>query len=218
MQDRADGEWAGLVIIALVIGGIWWWSRDSEESPNTASAYASNYSSNNSAVAVPEPIVEAMPTETFPNYAFEDGGLYGYVSEVSEEDRAKGRATGDLSLFAYRGSSRGVHRLTMYDDEMAKVGDYECHDPCQVIRRMEGSSTLRRIPYDPRSILGGAFEDAIRGRLQVHLSEGRRRGAQTSGANVAAPSEQPANGPTVETTPPSNTSPVGEPTPAPESH
>jgi hypothetical protein len=173
MSDKSTDEWSGLLFIALIAAGIWWWNSGSE--PSAPAAVASfpapkDYSENASATvplvspqAAPSP--PPLPTH---KYDFEDKGVYGYVAAVSDEERAKGRATGELSLFAYRGSKQGVHRLTMYNDAMVRFGDYECETPCRVIRSLSGETVVRRIPYNPSSILGAAFADALAGRLRIN--------------------------------------------------
>jgi hypothetical protein len=42
----------------------------------------------------------------------------------------------------------------------------ECAEPCRIIRNRVGE-TIERIPFNPGSMIGSAFEDAIAGRLEV---------------------------------------------------
>jgi hypothetical protein len=109
-----------------------------------------------SATAPPAP----APT---PNFVEEEKGTYFYVSAVSEEDRIKGKATGDVSGFRYLGKNdEGQHTLVSVSDDGQVTAKSYCSDPCSIIKRSNGS----RIAYNPGSIIGGAFQDAMNGLLK----------------------------------------------------
>lgn len=99
-----------------------------------------------------------------PRYDDSENGIYFYASSVSEEDKKKGRAVGDVVGFRYLGQeSSGRYKIGMTDDAGAVIFRYSCASPCKIIKNM---SSGERIPFDNESIIGAAFEDAINGLLE----------------------------------------------------
>jgi hypothetical protein len=173
-NDQSDWGGAGWLLLVLGLGLVWWWSQERSE-PSTVN-YNESYAAtpltdmntiDPTNVNGPEPSASRPVSEPSHNYEFRENGLYGYFSAVSDEDRAKGRATGDVILYAYRGVRNGVHRLTSFDDSGRRRGDWECDSPCVVIRQVAGRQVIGRLPYSPTSVIGGAFQDALAGRLEV---------------------------------------------------
>jgi len=132
----------------------------------------------------PDPSVAPMNAETpaiAPSYATqvarfdeEDHGTYYYIADISEENRKKGKAVGDVIGFRYLGKNdQGEHVLLQVTDDGSPIGKAYCTDPCKIIRT--GS---RRMGFSADSIIGAAFEDAING----HLKE---FGAKKMGASSA---------------------------------
>lgn len=110
---------------------------------------------------------ESVPIPKVHNYQDRDGNTYEYVSAVSEDDRKKGKAVGNVSSFAYRGVVDGVYRISAVDNDGRTQYYYECSNPCAVIKSYQGGQLTDRVPYDPGSIIGAAFEDAFNGFLKV---------------------------------------------------
>lgn len=118
-----------------------------------------NIASNDTAHTPTAPLVPA-PT---PNFVEEERGTYFYVTAVSEEDRKKGKAVGDVVGFRYLGrNDREQHTLASVTDGGRVISKAYCAEPCSIIKRSDGT----RIAYDPDSIIGSAFQDAINGLLK----------------------------------------------------
>ncbi len=125
----------------------------------------------------PSDAVAATPTPTpvyVPHFDEQEGDTYFYASAVSEEDKKKGKAVGSVVNFRYLGESGGVHKIASVDDMGRALLRYECSTPCKIIKRTFHGQT-ERIPYDPQSVIGAAFEDALNGSL---------RAARLSGSNT----------------------------------
>ena len=98
------------------------------------------------------------------NYDERDGSNYFYVAAVSEEDRKKGIAAGNVIVFQYLGlDDDGKHVLASIDTDGSIMNRARCASPCRIIQRDYG----KPIAYSPGSIIGAAFEDAFRGKLRV---------------------------------------------------
>lgn len=110
---------------------------------------------------------EAVPVPRVHNYQDRDGTSYEYVSAVSEEDTKKGKAVGDVSLFAFRGAHDGLYRLSAVDNDGRTQFYYECSNPCGVIKEYREGRLVERVPYNPGSVIGAAFEDAFNGFLEI---------------------------------------------------
>jgi hypothetical protein len=140
--------------------------------------------------AIPNNVIEPVPTH---EYAFEENGNYGYISEVSEEERRHGRATGNVSLFAYRGRIGTTYHVSAVGEDGRTTLAYECGTPCVAIKRMVGSNVAARIPYEPRSIIGAVFTDAMAGQLRVTREPAVTRNNRAAAANWEEfqPDDQP---------------------------
>lgn len=116
-----------------------------------------------------EPVPDAKPASLVPavpdhNYEERRGWDYLYVAAVSEEDRMKGRAAGDVITFQYLGlNDDGQHVLASMNPDGTVWRTASCSSKCRVIEYSDG----RRIAYAPQSIIGAAFQDAFRGKLRV---------------------------------------------------
>src|SRR4051794_4948791 len=91
----------GVAIFVAVAGC----SSNSTDAGNSTANAAANWQT--APLAPPEP-----PPH---RYDFKEGLTYGYISAVSEEDRKKGKATGDVVTFTYQGDEGGIYRLAMVD-------------------------------------------------------------------------------------------------------
>ena len=131
------------------------------------------------------PTAEATTAEAFSipsavppphRYDQEDHGTYYYIGSVSEEDQKKGKVAGDALGFRYLGKNeRGEHIIEAVADNGTAIARSYCSEPCKVIREPSG-----RVGFNPASIIGAAFEDAINGHL-------RQFGSTNSQASIADP-------------------------------
>lgn len=110
----------------------------------------------------------ATPTTTSYKPRFEDreGDTYFYATAPTQEDENKGTVVGSVVGFRYLGARDGKHTIISVDNNGHTVLRYECSEPCKIIKRTFRGET-DRIPYDTRSVLGAAFEDALNGSLHV---------------------------------------------------
>ena len=104
------------------------------------------------------------PAPTPPNYVEKEGDIYYYVSAVSDEDQKKGKAVGEVLPLRYVGESDGIFNLQLLSDNGQVISSYECPKECRIIKRMSGGK-LQRMPYEPSSVIGSAFQDALAGKL-----------------------------------------------------
>lgn len=143
------------------------------------------------------PIVAAtdseLPTAELPapvpthNFVEEERGTYYYVTAVSEEDQKKGKAVGDVLGYRYLGKNdKGQHVLASVADNGRVIAKAYCSEPCTIIKYGDGE----RIAYNPNSIIGSAFQDAINGLLTPPPSSASTS-PQPSGSNTS-PSSSPS--------------------------
>jgi hypothetical protein len=111
----------------------------------------------------PKRAIEPGP-ETRANFDENEGDIYHYATAVSDEDKAKGRAVGEVISFRYLGVQSGKHVLENVNPDGRVLGRADCAAPCRIIVRRYGQLT-DRLPFDPSSVIGAAFEDAISGHL-----------------------------------------------------
>lgn len=111
-----------------------------------------------------------LPTADLPapvpphNFVEEERGTYYYVTAVSEEDQKKGKVVGDVLGYRYLGkNNKGQHVLASVADNGRVITKAYCSEPCTIIKYADGE----RIAYNPASILGSAFQDAINGLLKA---------------------------------------------------
>lgn len=98
-----------------------------------------------------------------PNFVEEEQGTYFYVAGISEEEKKKGKAAPDVLGFRYFGrNEKGQHVLAYVSDSGQILGRAYCSEPCAVIKYSDGT----RVAYDPGSVIGSAFQDALNGLLK----------------------------------------------------
>lgn len=103
----------------------------------------------------------ATPEPPTPNYVEYRKGVYYYASEVSENDKKNGKAAGEVHGFRYLGKNAdGEMVLAVADAPSVK---FTCTDPCRVIHQ----STGQDYSFEPTSVIGGVFADAMNGLLKV---------------------------------------------------
>jgi len=126
------------------------------------------------------------PTPTYtPHFDDREGDTYYYATAASDEDQKKGQALGSVVNFRYLGERDGKHTIVSVDDNGRVMLRYECSKPCKIIKRTIRGET-DRIPYDPRSVIGAAFEDALNGSLRVAPDASRQRPVQPPDAPIPA--------------------------------
>lgn len=132
-------------------------------------------------------VPEKAPEEAVPpNFSDREGDRYFYASAVSEEDEKRGKATGDIVTFRYRGKIDGLHVLEHLSEAGQIYSRAECATPCRVIKRTSGNGTVDRLPFSPTSVIGSAFEDAIAGRLSASKVEVGKTASRSSMPNSTA--------------------------------
>jgi hypothetical protein len=102
-----------------------------------------------------------------PNYDEKEGDTYLYVAAVSEEDRKAGRSAGNVVMFRYLGEANGTFRIASVGESGKQFGVSTCPRQCKVIKTTWSDGSVRRLGYDPASVIGSAFEDAFNGHLQA---------------------------------------------------
>lgn len=172
MAGGTGDDGGGWIWVLILVGaGIWYFFSASEKVPPTSTqSYLAEPPAISSGKEQPsqKPVEKPAPLPIVkPNYDFAEDGAYGYISAVSEEDRRKGIAVGDVSLFRYLGKSEGLHRLQHVNDAGLVTGNYECASACVAIKAYRNDGSMQRVPYNPGSIIGAAFADAIAGRLKA---------------------------------------------------
>lgn len=107
--------------------------------------------------------VSLVPPPRSHNYDEERERTYSYIAAISDEERKQGKAAGSVSNFRYLGrNADGEHILAAVTGTGVVRYYGRCPDRCVIIRYDDGDQTA----YNPGSIIGGAFQDAIRGHLK----------------------------------------------------
>lgn len=146
-------------------------NRSTEDSPQGESLVAAAPSA---ATAT-----RALPPAPEPNFVDQEDGTYYYVTAVSEEDRKKGKATGDVVGFRYLGlNDDGHHTVAQVGRDGSIISESSCAIPCKIIKYPDGE----RLAYSPRSIIGGVYQDAMNGLLTPKRAKPADRYPQTVGA------------------------------------
>lgn len=149
-----------IVALAIAVSGC-----GSSKAPSTEAT-------SGQAFAAPSPVTPPA------NYDQEDKGTYYYITSVSEEDQKKGKVVGEAIGFRYFGrNEKGEHIVEAVSSDGTPIGRSFCSEPCRVIREPSG-----RIGFNPASIIGAVFEDAING----HLRQFGSAKPQTSTADTIA--------------------------------
>jgi hypothetical protein len=101
-------------------------------------------------------------------YDEERSGTYYYIASVSEDDRKKGKATGDVVGFRYLGkNAKGEHVLQQVANDGTPLSKSYCSEPCRIIH--SGNDLLG---FNTESIIGAAFLDAMNGLLKPYPASG----------------------------------------------
>lgn len=135
--------------------------------------------------------IDAAPVLPDHNYDEKRGWTYYYVAAISEEDRKKGRAAGAVVAYQYLGlNDDGRHVLANMNPNGTVNHEASCASPCRIIDLSYGGN----MAYTSQSIIGAAFEDAIRGKLKV-ADWARDEIVQPMAPSVTAPAPAAADPP-----------------------
>ena len=160
----------------------------------------SNGDKNDDAITVsspPPPPVRsqiAEPQREYHRYDLNEGFDYHYISDVSEEDKKKGRALGSVSTYRFLGVQQGKYVVANVDSKGNIILRNSCAKPCVIITDGYGE----KLPFSPDSVIGAAFEDALAGRMKEYSPRENKssnvipakfRGAWTTAGNDCASEE-----------------------------
>lgn len=112
------------------------------------------------------------PPSEIHHYKMEGGGEYGYLKEISADDRNRGVATSTLVMARYKGIHGGVYTIDLYPSA-GSINRLECKNPCNYVKvklildgELLDSAT---IPVTEGSMIAAVLDDARNGRLNVYL-------------------------------------------------
>jgi hypothetical protein len=154
-----DGNfWTGFFIAAVLAGSVYYCTKEDEPAIDYESSEQGYFAEAAADSAIsdvpPEPVTALAPQ---PNYNEKDGANYYYVAALTEEERKGGKLTGEVFTFQYGGKDEsGAHIVV-------GAQRYTCAVPCKIIKAANGSL----IQYSESSIIGGVFQDAMRGFLKA---------------------------------------------------
>lgn len=157
MADEGN-FWSGVFVAAVLAGSVYYCTQEDEPAVDYQ-ASEQDYSAEAAADSAisdvpPEPVTAPAPQ---PNYNEKDGANYYYVAALTEEERKSGKLTGEVFTFQYGGKDEsGAHIVV-------GAQRYTCAVPCKIIKAANGSL----IQYSESSIIGGVFQDAMRGFLKA---------------------------------------------------
>ena len=115
-----------------------------------------------SVVSPPAVYLPPEPPKPPHRYGLKDGNSYAYIAGLSEEERKKGKASGDVLMFRYLGKKNGIHTVANLNNAGQTTIKSSCAEPCVIIKYTDGS----RSAFTPESIIGAVFQDAIAGYLE----------------------------------------------------
>ncbi len=128
-----------------------------------------DYTAAETAAPIPAPPAQPQSLSNGPslpdhNYDERRGWSYYYVAAISDEERKNGRAAGGVAVYQYLGlNDDGQHVLANMNPNGSVGFTATCSSPCRIIDHSFGGN----IAYSPESIIGAAFQDAMRGKLVV---------------------------------------------------
>lgn len=145
---------AVVAIIALWVAGC----HKSATSPPPATPSQASDGSETSSSA---PAVVAAAAH---NYQTRDGNLYCYQTAISQDALNAGQAASDVLCFRYLGEHDSVYR---FSPEQTPGVIVSCATPCETIKFTVAGEIVKRVTFEPNSVIGGAFEDAMNGQLKA---------------------------------------------------
>ena len=97
-------------------------------------------------------------------YTSIDGDEYLYSAGISDDARDAGQVAGQFIAFRFRGVKNGKITLT------GEGATLRCDEVCTVITMIDQFGNKQHIEYNPSSVAGAAFTDAMNGLLVEHPS------------------------------------------------
>ena len=98
-------------------------------------------------------------------YSTIDGDDYLYSAGISDDAKNAGQVAGQFIAFRYRGMKEG--KIILSSDGMT----LRCDEVCTVITVVDRFGNKQHIEYNPASVAGSAFTDAMNGLLVEHPSK-----------------------------------------------
>jgi hypothetical protein len=178
--------WAGVVVgvLLVVVMAAEFGSRSSPSPSNQADASNAVNGATNAAdqadVAANAAAAAAAAAEPQHNWISHENGEYGYAVGISDDARKSGQAAEQVTMYRYLGFTNGIYTVT------APGMLATCGSPCNVITVTNGYAT-EHIAYNPGSVIGAAFEDAINGQLEPWQAPQ----PSPSSSPAVVPAEQP---------------------------
>lgn len=158
--------WTGFVVATVIASGLYYCSKRDDQQKVQPITPLRAYSTTDSVAGAELPLPKPTPTPPLPlaNYESSENGVYYYVAVASEIEKKKGITTGNVVGFRYHGKNEnGEHVLQQVSGSGRDTPYFStCSVPCKLIRNDDGSRTA----YRTSSIIGAAFEDAMRGKLK----------------------------------------------------
>lgn len=124
------------------------------------------------------------------SYDQQDGDLYMYIGEASEEAAARG-VSNPIAAYRYLGEEDGEYRLEMVADDGSRLLEIACSAPCRVAKQTDAFGSVTRFAVEPRSLNAAAFRDAANGFLLVSNAPSKPLVQQA--VPIAAPPSLPSN-------------------------
>lgn len=139
--------------------------NDTGESGATDRSSATNNTiGENSNTSDVEGNAESLNSAPTHYYDEREGDRYLYIGAVSDEDKKRGRAVGDVVQYRFLGIEDGMTTLERVTDDGGSLGLLQCASPCRVMKATSGNA-VSRLPFDTASIAGAAMADAMSGQL-----------------------------------------------------
>lgn len=163
MANSDDGWLVWGLIAAVGLGGYFYFKSADEPEPQPEPIYSSAVSAAGEAAV--EGANESLPTPPTPTpgYQAEENGIYYYIPAATEDERKNGLPSGEALGFRYFGkNAEGAHLIVPVNRSGTPLTVASCSTPCKLIKYDDG----RRVAYNPSTLIGSAFEDAMRGFLK----------------------------------------------------
>ena len=126
--------------------------------------------------AEPAPTTPAGEPRPAARYDLVEGDVYFYVGDSTAEKKAEGKILGSVSSFRYFGKNKdGLHEIASLSDNGKSLFNATCAEPCVIIKLDDGE----RLPFDPSSIIGAVFQDALDGHLKVSSASATEKSTLT---------------------------------------
>jgi hypothetical protein len=166
MAQSDDNWWSVMIVVGLMGFAVYSCNKDKTESappiPETAmpvslpDATSKGLAAAGISVSLPKPVPTPAPK---PYYDVVENRVYYYAGVPSPEERQKGSASGSTVGFQYLGrNDLGEHVLQQVVNGVP-AWKSSCANPCKLIKYDNGDRKV----YNPDTILGAAYRDAIMG-------------------------------------------------------